>query len=125
VRDSVDDLVGRAARAGLAATLTWDGPRRLPPMVDLAAQRVVQEALTNAVKHAPGSAVRVRVASTGEATEIRVTNTLQSGHRRAAGGRVGLVGLRERVRLLGGTLHAGPGDHGYELVARLPHGEES
>ncbi|WP_166659455.1 sensor histidine kinase [Labedaea rhizosphaerae] len=125
VADHVDDLVARAADAGVDVTLEWTGPRRLPPRVDQTAHRVVQEALTNAVKHAQGSAVRVRVAVQDVATVISVTNAVKPGARRGAGGRLGLVALRERVRLAGGTLEAGPRDREFHLVATLPHAEAS
>lgn len=123
--ERVEDIVDRALGAGMTVSLEWRGPRRLPPMVDRAAHRIVQEALTNAVKHAPGAEVNVVLATMNATTTVTVTNALPSSTRRVAGGRSGLVGLRERVRLIGGTLHAGPRDHVFEIVAALPHAEES
>jgi signal transduction histidine kinase len=125
VSDRVEDLVNRAAGAGLAASLEWHGPRRLPPMVDRAARRVVQESLTNAAKHAAGKAVRVRLATSDGTTVVTVTNALPPDGRRGTGARAGLVGLREHVRLAGGTLRAGPRDQEFEIVATLPHMEKS
>ncbi|MFG1681091.1 sensor histidine kinase [Nonomuraea sp. NPDC049269] len=125
VPDRIEDLVDRAARAGLAASLEWHGVRHLPPVVDLAAQRVVQEALTNAAKHAAGAAVRVRLSTADGTTVITVTNALSRNAQRGTGGRSGLTGLREHVRLVGGTLHAGPRDQEFEVVVTLPHLEES
>ncbi|MEC3982610.1 ATP-binding protein, partial [Amycolatopsis sp. H20-H5] len=99
-----------------------DDPAR-PPMVDRAAYRVVQEALTNVAKHAPGAATTVRVTRAENRTDVLVTNArppagpLPGGH----SGRRGLIGLRERVRLLGGTLLAEPKDGGFEVAASLPH----
>ncbi|WP_375137994.1 ATP-binding protein [Streptomyces sp. CG 926] len=107
--------------------------RVLPPLVDRSAYRVVQESLTNAIKHAPGSAVRVSIARQADRTEVRVTNSAAPTARPATGppavpppgagraaGHRGLTGLRERVRLLGGTLHAAPRDGGFEVLATLP-----
>jgi signal transduction histidine kinase len=125
VSERIDDLVDRAVQAGLAASLEWQGQRHLPAMVDRAAHRIVQEALTNAMKHAAGTAVRVRLETADAITMVTVTNALPSGVRRGAGGRAGLVGLRERVRLVGGTFHAGPRDHVFEIVATLPHTGQS
>jgi signal transduction histidine kinase len=99
--------------------------RELPPVVDLAAYRVVQESLTNAVKHAKGCAVTVRLGYAAEELTVDVSNacgpsaprpTAQPG---PAG--FGLVGLRERARALGGRLDAGPTAHGgFRVAARLP-----
>ncbi|MEV0597531.1 sensor histidine kinase [Nonomuraea cavernae] len=119
--DRIDDLVDRAVQSGLAASLEWHGVRRLPPVIGRAAHRVVQEALTNAAKHAAGAAVRVRLATEDDTTVVTITNGLPSNARRGTGGRTGLAGLREQVRLAGGTLRAGPRDHEYEIVATLPH----
>lgn len=121
VSERVEDLVDRAARAGVAVSLEWDGPRELPAAVERTAHRVVRESLTNAVKHAPGSAVRVRVVAAGATTVVTVVNPLPPGRRRRGGGRVGLVALRERVRLAGGALHVNRGERTFEVVATLPH----
>jgi signal transduction histidine kinase len=122
--DSVAALVERAAASGMDVTLQGElGP--LPPMADRAAYRAVQEALTNATKHAPGAAVTVTLATHATAGEavIAVTNTAPP----AAPAQVstsagyGLVGLDERVRLAGGRLHAHrTGDGGFTVTARLP-----
>jgi signal transduction histidine kinase len=128
--DGVPRLVEAISRAGVPVTLSVDealGEREglLPPMVELSAYRVVQEALANVVRHAPGARTRVDMTldpHRGGLT-VRVSNdapqrlpdTLEStgGH--------GLVGMRERVRLLGGVLEAGPaGDGGFLVTARLP-----
>jgi signal transduction histidine kinase len=116
-------LAGEYGRAGLAIELEVDEVvARLPIGVELSAYRIVQEALTNALKHAPGSPVHVRLARRGSDIEIEVRNgrassaalaVVPSGH--------GLVGLRERVSLFGGALDAGPtADGGFILAATLP-----
>jgi signal transduction histidine kinase len=116
-------LADEYARAGLAVDLQVDEAiSRLPMGVELSAYRIVQEALTNALKHAPGSPVRVTLGRQGPKFAIEVRN------KRAAAAAVaavpsgyGLVGLRERVSLFGGELDAGPTpDGGFMLVATLP-----
>jgi hypothetical protein len=130
--ETIASLVERALASGLAVTVEGSLPS-LPPLADRAAYRVVQEALTNAAKHAPGAAVTVRLSSdesSGDAI-VTVTNTAPPGadgasDLGAAGasgevGGLGLVGLDERVRLAGGHLRAGPiDDSGFEVTAALP-----
>jgi len=120
--ESVVELVDRARASGLLVRSEVDEVP-VPPMVDKAICRVVQESLTNAAKHAPGAAVTVRVTRTEDETSVSVVN-----ERPPAGalpgtssGNHGLVGLRERVRLVGGTLSAAPRDGGFAVVATLPH----
>jgi hypothetical protein len=108
--DTIGRLVDRAAASGLAVTV--DGElEALPSMADRAAHRLVQEALTNAAKHAPGAAVTVRLATDTEAEEAVVSVRNEpppdgSTAGTAAGGGHGLVGLDERIRLAGGRLRA-------------------
>ncbi len=99
------------------------GDNAQPPMVERAAYRVVQEALTNVTKHAPGARVTVTIHRAAQETVVRVCNGPPPAGPLPGivSGRRGLEGLRERVRLLGGTLRAGPKDGGFEVVARLPH----
>ncbi|SDF62839.1 sensor histidine kinase [Streptomyces griseoaurantiacus] len=96
----------------------------LPAAVDLAAYRIVQEALTNALRHAADAdEVSVRVRAERDCVNITVTDNGLPGHGRSAltGGGRGLVGMRERARLLGGSLRAGPrSGGGFEVAARLP-----
>jgi signal transduction histidine kinase len=115
-------LVEESRRAGMDVTLEPAGvPRPVPETVERAAYRVVQEALTNAGRHAPGGSVRVKL--TYRPTELcvlvvnrratRVPNTVPGGH--------GLVGLRERTQALGGELRASPRpDGGFAVEAVLP-----
>jgi signal transduction histidine kinase len=93
--------------------------------VELAAYRLVQEALTNARRHAPGAPVDVRIVADDADVLVEVVNSpvgaVPVPRASAEGSGFGLVGMRERVRLLGGRLDAGPVDGGgYALTARLP-----
>jgi signal transduction histidine kinase len=92
----------------------------VPHSVQLTVYRVVQEALTNAARHSPGSAVRIRVTAGPEDLCVEVRDTGSRGGTVATGGGHGLTGMRERVRLLGGDLHAGPAGGGFAVTARLP-----
>jgi signal transduction histidine kinase len=118
-------LVRRLAGAGLPVELEIEGPaRELPAEVQLSIHRVAQEALTNVLKHAD-SPRRVQVVLRYLDSEVELT-VRDDGRGTAAGdGRGhGLPGMRERVALHGGTLHAGPrAGGGYEVRARLPAGE--
>ncbi|MEU7937571.1 sensor histidine kinase [Microbispora bryophytorum] len=101
----------------------WGDIDGLPPMTALAVRRVLQEALTNAAKHAPGATVRVRLASGDGVVTLRVVNdpAPEAASTGVASGGSGLVGLTERVRLAGGVLRAGPAPGGgFEVVAELP-----
>ncbi|MEV8440472.1 histidine kinase [Actinosynnema sp. NPDC051121] len=119
--ETVAALVERAAEAGLPVVLTRTGDTTpLPPLVDRAVHRIVQEALTNAARHAPGTPVTVRVTTTDE-VEITVTNPVDDAPAGTGTG-TGLAGLSERVRLLGGTLRSGVDDGRFTLTARLPRG---
>ncbi|MFD5689579.1 sensor histidine kinase [Streptomyces rubiginosohelvolus] len=141
-------LVADAAASGLPVGLSVDGDASgLPPAVGRAAHRVVQESLTNAAKHAPGASVSVELSHTATETRVAVRNKapaagagVRSGQPAAHlsgpppgsparhpsappsgnGGR-GLIGLDERVRLVGGSLDHGPRDGGFTVSARLPH----
>jgi signal transduction histidine kinase len=136
-------LVGSMTRQGVMVTLRAGELGEVPGAVSLAAYRVVQEALTNVVKHGGGSRVTVEVGASGGAVLVTVEDYAgQAAHRTEAGhpplpggagqppgGRVagtGLVGMRERVAGLGGEVSAGPaGDHpGWRVQARIPYGEE-
>ncbi|NED16165.1 sensor histidine kinase [Streptomyces sp. SID9124] len=123
--DRLQQLVEATVRAGLPAELSLAADLGdVPPAVDLSAYRIVQEALANVVRHAPGARTRVSVSSDGERVTVLVVNgppeqpvspleTAGTGH--------GLVGMRERVRLTGGSLDAGPlPDGGFRVAARLP-----
>lgn len=109
--EDVADLVARARDSGMAITLDLEaGP--VPGL----AHAVVQEGLTNAAKHAPGAAVTVSVAP----HRVVVRNGPSRSRPTALSGGLGLAGLRERVRLAGGTLTAAPDGDGYRLTVDLP-----
>lgn len=119
-------LVEQARAAGLAVNLVVEGdPRPVPAGLDLAAYRIVQESLTNAAKHAPGHAATATVRYSQDTLEIEVVDegTASPLPARLPGGGHGLVGMRERVALYGGTLEAGraPGG-GFHVRARIPIG---
>ncbi|MFJ5519506.1 sensor histidine kinase [Streptomyces griseoluteus] len=121
----VDEMVEQARSAGQSIDVTEEGsPTQAPTAHRLAVYRLVQEALTNARKHAPGAPVHVRIDYSPPATLVEVTNppgTGQAGVPPIPSG-FGLIGLRERVEALGGHLNAGPGGAGtWRLAARIPH----
>ncbi|MGC0414273.1 signal transduction histidine kinase [Streptomyces sp. SAI-195] len=123
---SLTRLTSDACEAGLAVELRVDGEADgLPPVVERAAHRVVQEALTNVVKHAAGASATVRVTHAATETEVVVENGPPAGpareRPRPGGGGHGLIGLEERVRLTGGSFGHGRRDGGYAVVARIPH----
>jgi signal transduction histidine kinase len=121
----VDELVARSVEAGVNVELEIEGaPRPLPAGVDLSAYRIVQEALTNVLKHAGGAArACVQVRYRPESVEVEV---FDDGRGVAAdpasnGEGHGLVGMRERVALFGGELRVGPRrGGGFSVKARLP-----
>ncbi len=125
--DTVRSLVDRAAAAGLPVDLvdgmSLPGTAPLTPMTDRAVYRVVQEALTNATRHAPGAKVTVTLHRDGGDAVVSVVNEPPAPPDAATPGPsdgYGLVGLHERVRLAGGTLDARPVDGGFAVTARIP-----
>jgi signal transduction histidine kinase len=120
--ESMEDLVRRAATAGLRVRMKHDGPApEWPPLTSQAAHRVVQESLTNAARHAPGAAVTVTVARQDEGTRIEVVNEPATASSDTTGTGQGLIGLDERVRLVGGWLAAAPRPGGgWQVTAVLP-----
>jgi signal transduction histidine kinase len=124
----LDALVERTRLAGVPVSLSVDGEKReLPAGLDLAAYRVVQEALTNVIKHGGGAPTEVHVHYRADAVEVRVADQGDGAHNvRLSGSGQGLVGMRERVRMYGGELRAGrQRGGGFEVHVRLPlEGEE-
>ncbi|MBT2224828.1 sensor histidine kinase [Nonomuraea sp. NEAU-A123] len=122
--DRLDELV---TRSGLDVTLKHVGSRPLPPQLERAAYRIIQEALTNAARHAPGSRVTVRLEyGTSElGVLIADTGATKPAVLAEAGSGNGIPGMRERASALGGTLTAGPAGNGFQVEAKLPFPEET
>jgi signal transduction histidine kinase len=121
----VEQLVAETRDAGLSVDLRVAGSLdALSPGVDLAGYRIIQEALTNALKHAPGSHVSVEIHSASHQLEIGVRDDGGAAPAsQAANGRVGhgLIGMRERVSLYGGSLTTGAASGGgFRVHARIP-----
>ena len=137
--DRLDELVERGRRAGLdVEPLVVGVPAPLPAGVDVSAYRIVQEALSNAARHAAGSRVRIEIGYRDDELRVAVTNSAgtaarvdshpdhdsdhDSDHEHDAGSGHGLVGMRERVAMLGGSMRAGPAPGGgFAVTARLPY----
>ena len=119
--EHVDKLVAQTREAGLPTRLTVEGDASpLPAGIDLTAYRLVQEGLTNALKHARATHAEVHVRYANGSVELVVRDD-GNGDGTGEGGGHGLVGMRERVAVIGGELVAGPRQNGgYELRARLP-----
>jgi len=123
----LEDLVAGARRAGLETTFTVTGEQvPLPAAVDLAAYRIVQESLTNAIRHAGPAAAAVSLDYRHDELQIDVTDTgcgLPAGTAAGQNGGHGLAGMRERAAAVGGTVETGPGPGGgFRVAARLPFG---
>jgi signal transduction histidine kinase len=113
--------------SGIEAELEMDLPHHLPPPVQRAVYRTVQEALTNVRKHAPGATATVRIRWAGDTVCATITNTAPTQPALPLpSARHGLIGLRQRAELLGGSVVSGPTpDRGYELRLELPVGSSS
>ena len=118
----LDRLVERSRAAGLPVTLAVEGePRPLPPGKDLAAYRVIQEALTNAIKHAGAAPTSVTVRWQASWLELEIVDSGGKAMNGTNGSGHGLVGMEERMRLYDGTVRTGrKTGGGFEVVARLP-----
>ena len=122
LQPTVANLHRLLADSGIDAELDLDVPPDLSPAVDRTIYRTVQEALTNVRKHAPGATATVRICHDPTALTVSVANTAPTQARLPLPStQHGLISLRERAEMLGGTLVAGPtDDHGYLLLVRLP-----
>jgi signal transduction histidine kinase len=120
----LDALIRQMGEAGLPVDLEIEGdPVSLPPGVDLSAYRIVQEALTNALKHGGPTVARVAITYAGNEIELEVSDDGNGPALAATAAGHGLVGMRERVALYGGELESGRGSTGGFVVrARLPLG---
>jgi signal transduction histidine kinase len=124
----IDELTSRARDAGLDLTLeTTTPPVTLPSAVGSAVYRIVQESITNVIRHVGPTRVTVSVRGNAESVEVRVTDEgrrdkpTASREAHAAGMGRGLLGMRERCQLLGGELEAAPvAGGGFQVMARLP-----
>jgi signal transduction histidine kinase len=119
--DRLDELAAPLRAGGLDVVVRREGePAPLPAGVDLSAYRIVQEALTNTLRHARATSAEVLVTYEDDAVEVDVRDDGRAAADGSGGGR-GLVGMRERAALVGGTLEAGPQPGGgYRVHARLP-----
>lgn len=120
--DRLPELVEQAARTGLTVTVETEGERpAVPPGADLAAFRIVQEALTNVVRHSGSRTARVRIGYGAGRIRLRIDDEGPATHGDAGGSGNGLAGMRERAAALGGTIEAGPRpDGGFRVRAELP-----
>ena len=116
----LQQLVRSVREAGVPVELRVEGlPVALPPAVDLSAFRIVQEALTNTLKHAGPARAQVTVTYRDATVELEVRDD-GSGNGNGGGSGHGLLGMRERVAMFGGELEAGRDEHGFTVRARLP-----
>jgi signal transduction histidine kinase len=119
----IGELVATTAQQGIAVQLRTDGePVELPAGAGLCAYRIVQEALTNVRKHARATAAEVALRYGGDALEIEVVDDGVGANSAKDRGGHGLIGLRERAELYGGTFDAGPMASGFRVWARIPVG---
>jgi signal transduction histidine kinase len=124
--DRLGELLDQLRSSGVVVELSVAGERRLlDPALELSAYRIVQEALTNVLKHAPGARARVSVEYAPAELRVEVVDDGRGrGRLGAIGDEVhsghGLIGMRERAALFGGTLEAGPAGRGFRVSARLP-----
>jgi len=119
--DRLDALLQEVGRTGLPVRLHMDGnPLELPRGIDISAYRIVQEALTNVLKHSGASQAEVGVEYTPDQLRIEVRDNGRGAAARNGGSGHGLIGIRERVKLYGGEMSTGSADNGFVLTARLP-----
>jgi signal transduction histidine kinase len=122
----LDHLVAQVQAAGLPVEVAIEGtPVELPPGVDLSAYRIVQEALTNALKHAGPTQARITLHYRADGLDVGIADDGVGADSGGNGAGYGLAGIRERVLVVGGELDAGPRpDGGFAVHARLPYGSE-
>jgi len=118
--DDLDELIAQVREAGLPVEARVEGEvEPLPPGVDLSAYRIVQEALTNTLKHAGPARARVTIRYRNDEVELEITDD-GAGNGRGEGSGQGLIGMRERVAVYGGVFESGRQNGGYLVRARLP-----
>jgi signal transduction histidine kinase len=121
--DRIAALVEEMTRCGLAIELEVSGERPVPPAIDVAAYRIVQESLTNILRHAGPTGVAVRIRHEEDAVLVEITNARpdRNDHCVPCRGGHGIAGMRQRAEALGGHLSAEPlQDGGFRVQARLP-----
>ncbi|WP_062991564.1 sensor histidine kinase [Nocardia anaemiae] len=122
--EDLDTLLQRTRAAGLTVDTRIIGTaHKLPSVVDVAAARIIQESLTNVVRHAPGATAAVTIRYAADSVEITIDNARATGtpSKPGSSGGNGILGMRERAHALGGQLIAGPRPSGgFRVVARLP-----
>ncbi len=122
--DQVENLAAQVSDAGLPVKVTVDGEQpALPSSIDLSAYRIIQEALTNSLKHAGQAHAQVAIHYSPESLDLEITDDGHGGSQPAKGngGGRGLIGMKERVALYGGELSVGPRpEGGFRVHARLP-----
>ncbi|WP_221761024.1 sensor histidine kinase [Kibdelosporangium aridum] len=124
--DTLSELADRAAMAGVQVSMETHGLSRLPEGVGLSVYRIVQEALTNVVKHAAPAACQIVVDDNGKEVRIEVKDDGPGGSVLPRQAGHGLIGIRERVAMYDGTFEAGPRPGGgFRVYATLPYGETS
>jgi signal transduction histidine kinase len=116
----LDQLAATSRNAGVRVDLQWRGQRQsIPPDVDLSAYRIIQEAVTNVIRHAGADHCKVLIDQDDRELSIEITDNGRGGVIACPG--YGIVGMRERAGLLGGQLAAGPRPGGgFRVAARLP-----
>jgi len=118
----LEDFLAQLVETSGGAEVTITGERRaLPAEASQAVRRVAQEALTNVRKHAPGAKVQLRLAYGEHQVTLDVRDSGgATGELTATGGGYGLLGMRERAELLGGSLDAGPDEEGFTVTLKVP-----
>ncbi|MFC4334000.1 sensor histidine kinase [Salininema proteolyticum] len=118
-------VVDTARTAGVDLAVDLAVPEEIPRLVELVAYRIVQEALTNVMKHAPGSRASLEVRAEGRDLVLLVRNDFTVKVPAAGGTGVGTVSMAERARTVGGSVRCGPVGDGWRVEARLPVGDRS
>lgn len=120
--DDLEAVLARVRAAGLELSVDCDPLPDLPPAAGLAVQRVIQESLTNALKHAPAASAALTIRIESELLRVEVENPLSPAVTTVPGSARGLIGMRERLDVIGGTLEAGPVGNRFRVRATIPVG---
>lgn len=124
--DQLESVVGLARDAGIEVALRLDLPAVLPDATGLAAYRIVQEAITNTIRHSHAEHVSISISTVGETLRVEVVDDGSAAHAGTQTDGLGLLGMRERAHALGGLFDHGPATGGgYRVTAILPSSEEA